>query len=48
MKRRVYKKWFKDPLNKMLIWKFCKPFNIVPIAVIGENGKRKKPIYERL
>jgi len=48
MKRRIYKKWLKNPLNKRLIWKFCKPFNKVPIAVIGENGERTKTIYERL
>lgn len=26
MKRRIYKKWLKNPTNKRLIWKFCKPF----------------------
>lgn len=48
MKRRIYKKWLKNPLNKRLIWKFCKPFNRVPIAIIGKYGKRTKTIYERL
>ena len=48
MERRIYKKWLKNPLNKRLIWKFCKPFNRVPIAVIGKDGKRTKTIYERL
>lgn len=48
MKRRIYKKWLKNPLNKRLIWKFCKPFNRIPIAVIGENGKRTKTIYKKL
>ena len=48
MKRRIYKKWLKNPLNKRLIWKFCKPFNRVPVAVIGKDGKRIKTIYERL
>lgn len=48
MKRRIYKKWLKNPLNKRLIWKFCKPINIVPIAIIGKDGERTKTIYERL
>ena len=48
MKRRIYKKWLKNPLNKRLIWKFCKPINIVPISVIGKEGRRAKTIYEKL
>ncbi len=30
MKRRIYKKWLKNPLNKRLIWKFCNPFPKIP------------------
>lgn len=38
MKRRIYKKWLKNPLNKRLIWKFCKPFpKIPPIAFVEEH-----------
>jgi hypothetical protein len=48
MKRRIYKKWLKNPFNKRLIWKICKPINVVPIAVIGKDGKRTKTIYERI
>lgn len=48
MKQRIYKKWLKNPLNKRLMWKFCKPFNRVPVAIIGKDGKRIKTIYERL
>ena len=48
MKRRLYKKWLKNPFNKRLICKFCKPFNRVPIAIIGENGKRVITKYETL
>ena len=48
MKRRIYKKRLKNPLNKRLVWKFCKPFNIVPVAFIDKEGKRAKTIYERL
>ena len=39
MKRRIYKKWLKNPFNKRLIWKFCKPFNRVPIAYVNEEHK---------
>lgn len=42
MKRRIYKKWLKNHLNKRLIWKFRKPFNRVPVAIIGKDGKRTK------
>lgn len=48
MKRRIYKKRLKNPLNKRLIWKFCKPINRIPIAIIGKDGKRTKTIYEML
>lgn len=38
MKRRIYKKWLKNPLNKRLIWKFCKPFpKIQPIAFVEKR-----------
>lgn len=38
MKRRIYKKWLKNPMNKRLIWKFCKPFpNIPPVAFVKEH-----------
>ena len=33
MKRRIYKKWLKNPLNKRLMWKFCKPFPKMPPIV---------------
>lgn len=37
MKRRIYKKWLKNPLNKRLVWKFCKPFQeIPPVAFVKE------------
>lgn len=50
MKRRIYKKWLKNPLNKRLIWKFCKPMNKIPVAYIwSENGEIKsKTIYEKI
>ncbi len=48
MKRRIYKKWLKNPFNKRLIWKICKPIDFVPIAVIGKDGKRTKTINERI
>ena len=41
MKRRIYKKWLKNPLNKRLIWKFCKPFPKVPPVAIVDPQKRK-------
>jgi len=25
-----------------LIWKFCKPFDVVPVAVIGKDEKEQK------
>lgn len=34
MKRRIYKKWLKNPMNKRLIWKFCKPFTKIPVAYV--------------
>ena len=38
MKRRIYKKWLKNPMNKRLIWKFCKPFpNIPPVAIVKKH-----------
>ena len=38
MKRRIYKKWLKNPLNKRLIWKFCKPFpKIPPVAFVEKQ-----------
>ena len=33
MKRRIYKKWLKNPMNKRLMWKFCKPFTTIPPVV---------------
>ncbi len=39
MKRRIYKKWLKDPLNKRLVWKFCEPFpKIPPIAFVKKHN----------
>lgn len=39
MKRRIYKKWLKNPLNKRLIWKFCKPFpKIPPVAFVEKHA----------
>ena len=38
MKRRIYKKWLKNPLNKHLIWKFCKPFPKVPPVAYVKTG----------
>ena len=50
MKRRIYKKWLKNPLNKRLIWKFCNPMDRIPIAYIyKEDGVIKsKTIYEKI
>ena len=50
MKKRIYKKWLKNPLNKRLVWKFCKPINKIPIAyVYKENGVIKsKIIYKKI
>ena len=37
MKRRIYKKWLKNPLNRRLIWKFCKPFpKVPPVCIVGK------------
>ena len=48
MKKRLYKKWLKNPFNKRLIWKFCKPFNLIPIAYLDKDNNRIKTKYERL
>lgn len=50
MKMRIYKKWLKNPLNKRLIWKFCKPFNQIPVAYMyEENGiVKRKTKYEKV
>lgn len=48
MKRRIYKKWLKRPLNKRLIWKFCKPFNAVPICRIPPKDDDEVWLDERL
>lgn len=48
MKRRIYKKWLKRPLNKRLVWKFCKPFTRIPIAVLDKSNKRIKTIYNKV
>lgn len=37
MKRRTYKKWLKNPLNKRLMWKFCKPFPKTPPVAFVEK-----------
>lgn len=37
MKRRIYKKWLKNPLNKRLIRKFCKPFPKEPPVAFVEK-----------
>ena len=44
MKRRIYKKWLKNPLNKRLIWKFCKPFHKVPPVAYVKPGSLAKAI----
>lgn len=37
MKRRIYKKWLKNPMNKRLMRKFCNPFRKVPpVAPVKE------------
>lgn len=38
MKKRIYKKWLKNPLNKRLVWKFCKPFDKIPVAHVRSHG----------
>lgn len=38
MKRRIYKKWLKNPMNRRLIWKFCNPFpEIPPVAIVKKH-----------
>ena len=48
MKRRIYKKWLKTPFNKRLIWKFCKPFDRIPIAVLDKENNRVKTEYTKV
>lgn len=48
MKRRIYKKWLKRPFNKRLIWKFCKPFDMIPITCFDENNNIIKTKYEKV
>lgn len=46
MKKRLYKKWLKNPFNKRLIWKFCKPFPFnIPIAILNKKGERISTRY---
>lgn len=52
MKKRIYKKWLKNPLNKRLVWKFCKPFpKNPPVAYVNfgkSNGEELRKELERL
>ena len=47
MKRRIYKKWMKNPLNKRLMQKCCKPFPNVPPAAVVKSRSWERTI-ERL